>query len=381
MSGSGSVLELDDVSVHFREDSLLTDIVPDSVKRRFGFDGESETVHAVDNVSIDINKNDVVALVGESGCGKTTLGKAAVALQRPTSGSVRYKGHDIWDLYDGKENADMDFEQIRRGLQIIHQDPGSALNPNRTVQANLSSPLERWNPELTFRDRHDRVLRLLKRIGLTPAEDYADRYAHQLSGGEQQRVALIRALMLEPDVILADEAVSALDVSLRIEIMDLMLDLQESFDTSYVFVSHNLSNARYLAGQADGSIAVMYLGRIVEYGPAEEIISNPQHPYTKILEWATPVLDPEQAAEAMREDTPMRGIDIPDATNPPTGCRFHTRCPEAREVCTQELPEFYPAPDNRNHVAACYRVDDDHEYWNSPELEDETADGYQSISD
>jgi peptide/nickel transport system ATP-binding protein len=381
VSTSRPVLELDDVSVHFREESMLTDIVPDSVKRRFGFEDGKETVHAVDNVSIDINDNDVVALVGESGCGKTTLGKAAVALQRPTSGSVRYKGHDIWDLYDGNVEADMGFEEIRRALQVIHQDPGSALNPNRTVQANLSSPMERWNPELTFRERRDRVLRLLKRIGLTPADDYADRYTHQLSGGEQQRVALIRALMLEPDVILADEAVSALDVSLRIEIMDLMLDLQESFDTSYVFVSHNLSNARYLAGQADGSIAVMYLGRIVEYGPAEDIISNPQHPYTKILKWATPVLDPEQAAESMRADTPMRGIDIPDATNPPSGCRFHTRCPEAREACTRALPEFYPTSEPQSHVAACYRLDDDHEYWNSPKLGDEAAEGYRSISD
>jgi peptide/nickel transport system ATP-binding protein len=381
MSKADPVLSMDDVSVHFHQSSLVEQFVPDRIKRRFGLEDNNETVHAVDNVSIDIEENDVVALVGESGCGKTTLGKTAVALQRPTSGSIRYKGHDLWDLYDGKVDADIGFEQIRRALQIIHQDPGSALNPNRTIQATLSAPMERWNPELTFRDRRERVLRLLERVGLTPAEDYADRYTHQLSGGEQQRVALIRALMLEPDVILADEAVSALDVSLRIEIMDLMLDLQEAFNTSYVFVSHNLSNARYLAGQADGSIAVMYLGHIVEYGPAEEVIRDPQHPYTKVLKWATPELDPDLAAESMRADTPMRGIDIPDATNPPTGCRFHTRCPEAREACTENDPGMFPADTSPVHGAACYRLADQHEYWNSPPLDSGSGTSAESLSD
>ena len=354
MSGEESVVSMQNVSVHFEEAGILD--------RLFG---KSGAVHAVDDVNLDISENDVVALVGESGCGKTTLGKAAIGLQRPTGGTVEYHGQDIWDAKDGQGDVSIPYPEIRRSLQIIHQDPGSSLNPNRTVRASLVAPLKKWRSDLSTEERRATVLEMLERVGMTPPHDYAARYPHQLSGGEKQRVALVRALLMNPDLILADEAVSALDVSLRVEMMDLMLDLQDEFGTSYVFVSHDLSNARYFAEHAGGSIAVMYLGEIVEIGPAEEIVRNPRHPYTQVLTWATPDIDP---AKATVGEPPIRRIDIPDPKDPPSGCRFHTRCPEAREACVQEHPDLMDA--GPNHGAACFRVDDDHPYWWSPPLED-----------
>ncbi len=369
MSTDEPLISIKNLKVHFEDSSLVNAMIPAWISDRLGIE-EEPTVRAVDDISLDIGENDVIALVGESGCGKTTLGKAAVGLQRPTGGSIEYRGHDIWDVRAGESDADITFEEIRRSLQIIHQDPGAALNPYRSVLDNLAVPLKRWNPHLNHEERRNRILNMLERTGISPPEDYAERYVHQLSGGEQQRVALIRALLVEPDVILADEAVSALDVSLRIGVMDLFLEMQEIFDTSFVFISHDLANARYLAGKSGGKIAVMYLGEIVEVGTAEEITTNPQHPYTKVLQWATPILDPEQAEEAMRESPPVRKIDIPNATEPPSGCRFHTRCLEAREACHRERPDLYE-DEETFHRTRCFRQLDDHDYWDSPEYTDE----------
>ncbi|MFB6134780.1 MAG: ABC transporter ATP-binding protein [Halanaeroarchaeum sp.] len=358
-SSGEPVVSLDDVEVHFEEnqgflDGLLTD--PD-------------VVQAVDGVSLDIYENDVVALVGESGCGKTTLGKAAIAAQRPTGGSVRYRGQDVWEAKEGSEDAEVPWGEIRRSLQIIHQDPGSALTPHKTVLSTLERPLKIWEPDLSVEDREARIYGMLERVGMTPAGDYANRYPHQLSGGEKQRVALIRALLMNPDLILADEAVSALDVSLRVDMMDLMLDLQDQFDTSFLFISHNLSNARYLAEKTGGRIGIMYLGELVEIGPADEVLDDPKHPYTKVLKWATADLDPE---EATVERPPLRRIDVPDPLDPPSGCRFHTRCPEAREHCVDENPDLTGA--DGESVAACFRVHgEDHPYWESEPLAEDAA--------
>lgn len=360
-SDSESVISVENVEVHFSQNQSILD--------RLFSGSANQTVRAVDGVSLDIYENDVIALVGESGCGKTTLGKTAIGLQRPTSGSVEYRGQDIWGAKDGTGKTEIPYEQIRRSLQIIHQDPGGSLNPNKTILKTLSAPLERWQPDLTHEDRRARVLGMLEHVGMTPADDYASRFPHQLSGGEKQRTALVRALLMNPDVILADEAVSALDVSLRVEMMDLLLDLQEEFDTSFVFVSHNLSNARYLAQNAGGRIGIMYLGELVEIGPAEEVLENPRHPYTKVLRWATAELDPDQARAG---EPPVREIDIPDPVNPPSGCRFHTRCPKAREICIEQKPEeIHRSGDAASHVAACFRQypEGQHEYWKSPELE------------
>jgi peptide/nickel transport system ATP-binding protein len=351
-SGEQPLVSLENVEVHFEKEQGLTDLFEDP-----------DVVRAVDGVSLDIEENDVLALVGESGCGKTTLGKTTIGLQRPTGGSVKYRGRDIWETKAG--NTDMAFEDIRSSMQIIHQDPGSSLNPNRRIVEILSEPIRLRHPDAGAGERRERIYSLLERVGMTPAHDFADRYPHQLSGGEKQRVALSRALLMNPDVILADEAISALDVSLRVEMMDLMLDLQDDFGTSFVFVSHDLSNARYFAEHGDGRVGVMYLGNLVEVGPAEQLINDPQHPYTEVLRWATPSLSLD-AREA--SDPPMRKIDIPDPVNPPSGCRFHTRCPKAREACKQAQPELEAQSDGRR--VACFRSDEGHEYWDSPEIED-----------
>ena len=345
------VVSMENVEVHFESEGGL-----------LGF-GESETVKAVDGVSLDVPENDIVALVGESGCGKTTLGKTAIGVQRPTGGTVSYKGQDVWKAKDREGDVSIPHEEIRRSLQIIHQDPGASLNPNKTVQHTLASPLRIRKPDMDTFERRDRIHEMLSRVGMEPPQDYAKRFPHQLSGGEKQRVALIRALLMNPDLILADEAVSALDVSLRIDMMDLMLELQAEFGTSFLFISHNLSNASYIAGESDGRIGIMYLGQLVEIGPIDEVLGNPKHPYTRALMWATPNLDPDIEDAP---DSPLRRIDVPDPRNPPSGCRFHTRCPEAREACTRESPALYA---DGATEAACFRVLDDHDYWNSPELD------------
>jgi len=348
------VVSVDDLEVHFEEDTGF-----------LSFFSDPDVVKAVDGVSLDVYEKDVVVLVGESGCGKTTLGKTAVGLQEPTGGSVKFHGEDIWDV-KRSGGEDVNWGQIRRSLQIVHQDPGSSLNPHRRVKASLEEPLRRWNKDLDGNDRRQRILSLLTHVGMTPPEDYIERYPHQLSGGEQQRVALIRSMMMNPEVILADEPVSALDVSLRVEMMDLMIQLQEMFGTSYLFISHDLSNARYISEKTGGRIGVLYLGELVEIGPPEQIIQNPQHPYTQALRWATPELNPQ---EERATEAPIRKIDIPDPKNPPSGCRYHTRCPEAREVCKEQKPETYDAPTNvESHQGTCFRMVDDHEYWESEPL-------------
>jgi peptide/nickel transport system ATP-binding protein len=349
---SDPVVSIENVSVEFTQEA-----------DGLGLLGEEQTVTAVDDVSLEIPDNDVVALVGESGCGKTTLGKASIGVLRPTSGRITYRGQDIWEARDRRGDVDIPFERIRRSLQIIHQDPGSSLNPNQRVLTSLSVPLTQWHPDLSSSERRAKVYDMLSRVGMSPPDDYANRYPHQLSGGEKQRVALIRALLMNPDLILADEAVSALDVSLRIEMMDLMLDLQDQFDTSFLFISHDLSNAKYLTEKNDGRIAVMYLGRLVEVGHWEQVIYDPQHPYTKVLVWATPDLKPD-GSEA--DDPPVRNIDIPNPSDPPTGCRFHPRCPDARECCTVESPTDVATADR--HVE-CFRADPSHEYWGSDPIE------------
>ena len=355
-----AVISLDDVTIEF-----------DNTKF---FGRRGTTVQAVNEVSLDVYENEVVALVGESGCGKTTLGKTAIGLHRPTKGSVYYRGQDVWEAkdlsrkpwrYKARQEVDIPFKTIRRSLQMIHQDPESALNANYTVESLLSDPLKRWEPDLELEDRRARIYGLLEYVGMSPPEDYAGRYPHQLSGGEQQRVALIRALLLNPDMILADEAVSALDVSLRVETMDLLLELQNQFNTSFLFISHNLSNARYLAEKSGGRIAVMYLGKIVEIGEPQQIIHDPRHPYTEVLRWATGDMHKTEKAEA----PPIRTLDIPDPSNPPTGCSFHTRCPYARPSCRREVPQSLEVDDA--HLVNCFREEPDHPYWDEEPLYDQ----------
>ncbi|WP_415378867.1 ABC transporter ATP-binding protein [Halosimplex sp. TS25] len=359
------VLSMENVSVEYQDESLLESALPDSVTDRLGM-GE-DPVHAVDDVSLEIGEEDVVVLIGESGSGKTTLGRTAIGLQDPTSGSVKYRGYDVEDVERGEHAGEVYAEDVRRALQIVHQDSDAALNPYRTIRSQLAEPLKLWYPEMDLNDRQERISTMLHTTGVTPAEDYMERYPHELSGGEKQRVAIIRAMLLEPDLILADEVVSALDVSLRIEIMDLLLDLQEMFGTSYLFVSHNLTNARYIADKADGRIAVMYLGRIVEVGSADDIINDPSHPYTQILKWASLPLDPDDARKTITDESPMMSEEAPDPRNVPSGCRFHPTCPKAHEVCTEVDPDLIGG-EERDHRAACFREDSTHEYWDSESI-------------
>jgi len=349
------LLEVKDVEVHYKPGNLIERYLND------------RTIRAVDGVSFELEENDIIVLVGESGCGKTTLGKAAVGLERPTDGSIRYKGQDIWDSKDSPRNADIEWGDIRRAMQVIHQDPANALNASRRVRSILADPLKKYRTELGPEEREETIYRYLEYVDMMPPEDYAGRYPHQLSGGEKQRITLGRALLMNPDIILADEAISALDVSLRVGMMDLILDLQEMFGTSYIFISHDLANARYLAKQAGGRIAVMYLGRIVEIGPPDEIIQNPSHPYTEVLRWSTPTIDPDIARQQMADEPPVRQLDVPDPEDPPSGCNFHPRCRYGREACTTEDPELFEGTGTRS---ACFRALPNHEYWDSAELTD-----------
>jgi peptide/nickel transport system ATP-binding protein len=353
--GEDPLLSLEDLEVHYEEGAGLFDRI---------LDEGSDTVRAVDGVSLDIAEDDVVCILGESGCGKTTLGKTMVGLEQPTGGLIKYGGQDIWEAKAG--NGDISYDEIRSALQIIHQDPGSALNPNRRIVDILSEPLRHTHPNINISERRARIHSLLERVGMTPPDDFLDRYPHQLSGGEKQRVALARALLMNPNAVLADEAISAVDVSLRIEIMDLMLELMSEFDTSFLFISHDLSNARYFAEYGDGRIAIMYLGEIVEIGSAERLIHDPRHPYTEVLRWATPNLDIEEMEE--ETEPPIREVDVPDPIDPPSGCRFHTRCPAAREACKENDPELMDL-DDADGKAACFREDPNHEYWDSEPLE------------
>jgi peptide/nickel transport system ATP-binding protein len=369
------LLALDDVTVEFREESALVEAVPDRVKERFGWG--DRPVRPVEDVSLEVANRDVIAVIGESGSGKTTLGKTAVGLQEPTRGSVEYMGYDIWSVKKNKRMGDMNYSDIRRSLQIVHQDPGASLNPYKTVLSILKRPLRIWFPELSDADCRERILNVFRVVGLTPADDYIERYPHELSGGEKQRVALVRAMLVKPDLVLADEPVSALDPSLRVSLMDLMIKLRELFETAFLFVSHNIQHARYISTKCDGKIAVMYMGEIVEIGPAEEVLANPRHPYTKVLLWAGLPRHPDRARERLATDPPVHGVSVPDLSDPPSGCRFHTRCPKARGPCAAEKPTLTRAGTEEHH-GACFRTDDAHAYWEGDSLH---PDGELTIPD
>lgn len=352
------VIKLEDVSVHFTETTAIQEATPTRVKE--WLDWIPEPTRAVDGVNMEIGEQEIIAVIGESGSGKTTLGKTAIGLQQPTGGSVKYKGYDLWELEEKKVIDDMTYNQARRALQIVHQDPGAALNPYKTVMTSLLEPLKIWHPEMSSADMRERTLGMFQACGLTPVEEYENRYPHELSGGEQQRMTLIRAMLLEPELILLDEPVSALDQSLSIELMDLMLELQEVFETSFMFISHNLEHARYITSQAGGKLVVMYLGKVVEFGDIDEVLDNPQHPYTQVMKWATMPMHPEHARTLLEAETPLRSFESPDPDNPPSGCNFHPRCPKAKRVCAERSPEL---EEDDGREVACYRSDPDHEYW------------------
>jgi peptide/nickel transport system ATP-binding protein/oligopeptide transport system ATP-binding protein len=291
-------------------------------------------VKAVDDVSFVVKKGETLGMVGESGCGKTTIGRSMLRLVEPTSGAVRYEGRDVLQLR-GK-----DLKDVRRHMQIIFQDPYASLDPRVPIGESVMEGLHIHNIG-TRQERYDLMIDTLKKVGL---EDYhARRYPHEFSGGQRQRIGIARALALRPNFIICDEPVSALDVSIQSQVLNILKDLQHEFGLTYLFIAHNLSVVEHISDR----VAVMYLGKMVELTDREELFRNPLHPYTKALMSAIPVPDPK----LKRQRTVLKG-DVPSPLNPPKGCRFHPRCPIAEQICSEQEPEFREA--SSNHWVACW---------------------------
>jgi oligopeptide transport system ATP-binding protein len=323
-TGTEPLLEVTDLVKHFPiKDGIL-------------FDRQVGAVQAVDGVSFSIRPGETLGLVGESGCGKSTLARTIMQLLDATSGSVKFKGTELTSL------RRRDLRPLRREMQMVFQDPQASLNPRKRIGQAIGDPLKLHGvakgPELRKRVNH-----LLERVGLSP--EHYDRYPHEFSGGQRQRIGIARALALEPALIVADEPVSALDVSIQAQIINLLEDLQDDFNLTYLFVAHDLSVVRHVSDR----IAVMYVGKIVEIGPADAVCANPIHPYTRSLLGAVPIPDPRE--NAAREHHILEG-DVPSPSNPPPGCRFHTRCPRATDVCMEVVPPL--ADFGGDHWAACH---------------------------
>ena len=316
-----ALLTVDDLKVHFPIKKGL-------LSRTVGY------VYAVDGVSLTLGKGETIGLVGESGCGKTTTGMAILRLIEPTAGKVTFQGMKVFQMSKSQLRG------LRKEMQIIFQDPYSSLNPRMTVNQILSDPME-IHGVYQGRERKDRIAYLLEKVGLTPEQ--GRRYPHEFSGGQRQRIGIARALTLNPQLIIGDEPVSALDVSIQAQIMNLLIDLQEEFQLSYIIIAHDLAVVEYICDR----IAVMYLGKIVETAFYRDLYISPQHPYTQALLSSVPVPDPR----AVKDRTILKG-DVPSPINPPSGCYFHPRCAHRMEGCDQGEPALKDI--GGDHYVACY---------------------------
>lgn len=323
--GSNTVLDVRDLKMHF---PLTRGVV---LQRTVGY------VRAVDGVSFSIERGQTLGLVGESGSGKTTIGRAIVRLYKPTAGKIVFGGQDLATL-EGEP-----LRRVRQRVQMIFQDPYASLNPRFTIGSLIAEPM-RIYAFGSQQEIRDRTVDLLRVVGLRP--EYIDRYPHEFSGGQRQRIAVARALAIQPEFVIADEPVSALDVSIRAQVLNLLQRLQREFTLTYLFVSHDLSIVRHIANR----IAVMYQGKLVELADRDELYTVPQHPYTKALLSAVPIPDPQ--VEKKRQRIILSG-DLPSPINIPTGCRFHTRCPMVQSMCREVEPVF-ARKEGREHYAACH---------------------------
>jgi oligopeptide transport system ATP-binding protein len=297
-------------------------------------------VKALDGVAFELYKGETLGIVGESGCGKSTLGRMLMRLEEPTGGKLFFDGIDV---YAQKGSA---MRRLRRDIQIVFQDPYTSLNPRKTVGDIVGEPFEIHTDVVPKRGRRQRVQELLELVGLNP--EHINRYPHQFSGGQRQRIGIARGLALNPKVIICDEPVSALDVSVQAQVVNLLGELQGDLGLSYIFIAHDLSVVRHISDR----VGVMYLGKIVELGDEDQIYSRPTHPYTQALLSAVPLPDPTM--REMREQIVLTG-DVPSPANPPPACRFHTRCWKAQEICSIEEPLLIDRPDGESaHLSACH---------------------------
>ena len=322
-----SIVKVENLKVHFP--------ITEGVLRR-----TIDWIPAVDGVSFELKRGETFSLVGESGCGKTTTALAVLRMQSVTSGRIVFNGEDITHYSPAR------MRPIRRGMQMIYQDPFGSLNPRMNVGSIIGEPLKVHGLNADRRNYKARILELLSLVGLLP--DMADRYPHEFSGGQRQRICIARALALDPDLVICDEPVSALDVSIQAQVVNLLMDLQDRLGLTYLFIAHDLSVVRHISHR----VAVMYLGRIVEIADRDELFSNPKHPYTRSLLDAVPVPNPE--LEAQRPHKLIMG-EVPSLRNPPSGCSFHPRCPDAKPECRESQPELTREGDAR---VACYLYGD-----------------------